>query len=105
MLYIVTQSGIPFPEINAMAASATEMIGGCLLIIGFLMFPASLMLAGVMAVAFVTNYLPDMPTTSVLGAIKFLAYNIEFLYVLIFAWLMFEGPGKLSLDYWLMKKQ
>ena len=103
MLHIVTQSGIPFPEINAMAASVSEMVGGGLLVVGLFTMPASLILAGVMGVAFVTNYLPDMPTGSILSAIKFLAYNIEFLYVLIFTWLMFEGPGKISLDSWLRK--
>lgn len=104
MLNIVTQSGIPFPELNAVFASVTELVGGILLAIGLLTIISAFMLANVMVVALITNFISDMPTDSLLSASNYFVYTSEFLYVLIFAWLIFAGPGKVSLDYMLMKK-
>ncbi len=99
MVALIAQSGIPFPELNATMAAGSELVGGVLLILGLFTPLGAAMLGSVMLVAFVTQFLGDMPTTSVLGAINYLAYTAEFLYLLIFFWLLCEGAGKASLDH------
>jgi len=93
---------IPLPTLNAVAASGTECIGGLLLMLGLFTRFATPALTGVMVVAYLTAEReallgifgnPDKFT----GADPFL-----FLYaaLIVFAF----GPGKLSVDGLLRKK-
>jgi putative oxidoreductase len=104
MVNIVTQSGIPFPEINAYMASATEFFGGLLLAAGLFTLISAFMLASVMLVALLTNFIGDMPTDSLLSASNYLVYTPEFLYVALFVLIMFVGPGAFSVDQILFNK-
>lgn len=102
MVYIVTQSGIPFPELSAQIASATEFFGGLLLAVGLFTVISAFMLLNVMLVALLTNFISSMPTDSLLSASNYLVYTPEFLYMALFALILCVGPGVLSLDHLLL---
>jgi putative oxidoreductase len=58
-----------------------------------------------MIVAIVTTELPAMPKgLSPLNWLDDFLYLPEVLYVLFFFWLICSGPGKFSVDYWLVGK-
>jgi putative oxidoreductase len=93
--------GIPFPYFNTIMASSTEMIGGILLLLGLFSRIASIPLAAVMVVSYLTagydtlvalfiNFNPD----------PFVSHtSFLFLYAVLIVFCF--GPGKISLDYWL----
>ncbi len=105
MLETITQTGIPFPEFNAIFVSSVEFIGGGLLALGLLSSVWALMLTGVMVVAVWTVGLGTIPDgLSSLAWLSYFLYLPEVLYILIFFWLIFSGPGKISIDYLLVRK-
>jgi putative oxidoreductase len=94
--------GIPAPMVNAIAAGATECVGGALLAIGLFSRFAALALTGVLMVAYVTaereallaiGSNPDKFTESA-------PFLFLFAVLIVFAF----GPGKLSLDAMARKK-
>ncbi len=100
MLETITQTGIPFPEFNAIFVSSVEFIGGGLLALGLLSSVWALMLTGVMVVAVWTVGLGTIPDgLSSLAWLSYFLYLPEVLYILIFIWLIISGPGKISIDY------
>ena len=105
MLETITQTGIPFPEFNAIFVSSVEFIGGGLLALGLLSSVWALMLTGVMVVAVWTVGLGTIPDgLSSLAWLSYFLYLPEVLYILIFIWLIISGPGKISIDYLLARK-
>lgn len=88
---------LPAPKLNAIAAGATECLGGALLAVGLLARPASVPLAATMLVAYGTAHREELgaifsaPDTFI-GAEPFL-FLLASLLVLAF------GPGKWSLDH------
>ncbi len=93
---------LPFPRLNAMAAGSVECFGGALLLLGLFTRFVSPALIFTMAVAYATadNEAlraifsdPDKFT----GAAPFLFLAAG---VIVFVF----GPGKFSLDVWLLKK-
>ena len=90
--------GIPAAEILAPFVASTELVCGALIAIGLATRPAAVMLCGVMTVAIVTAAAPEKHiTASWHGLLDFL-YLPEVLFFLLFAWLVFSGPGRASLD-------
>lgn len=90
-----TQLGIPFPTFNASMVAATETLGGALLIIGLFSRLAALPLAITMIVAIATAKLGDVSSAADLFGLS------EFLFIVIFLWIIVAGPGCVSLDaYW-----
>jgi putative oxidoreductase len=58
-----------------------------------------------MAVATVTSAVSTLPKgLSPLSRLDDFLYLPEVLYMLFFIWLIFSGPGKFSIDYWLAGK-
>jgi len=84
---------IPAPYANAVLVSSIELVGGALLIAGLGTRVAAMLLAGVMAVAIWTAKLPE------LHGVVDLVTTIEVAYLGSFAWLMFAGAGRASLDH------
>lgn len=94
--------GLPMPQLNAIAAGTTECLGGALLLLGLFSRWATVPLMFVMIVAYVTTERPALhaifrDTDKFVSATPF-----QFLLValLVFAF----GPGKLSLDALVRKK-
>ena len=92
-----TEWEIPFPAFSAALSGYTELIGGALLVVGLLTRLASIPLCINMVVAIVT-----VNIKRVSGLDEFVELA-EPLYALVFLWLVFTGPGRVSLDYWLWR--
>jgi putative oxidoreductase len=97
------ESKIPFPRQMAYFVSGVEFVGGCLLTLGFLANPACMALLIDMIAATVVIARSAVPKG--LQPLKWLddfLYLPESLYVLFFIWMLCSGPGKFSVDYWLV---
>jgi putative oxidoreductase len=91
---------IPFPQAMTYFVSASELVFGCMLAIGFLSTVASFAMLIDMLVAIATTHLAGNPKgLSPLNWVDDFLYFPEVLYVLFFVWLICSGPGKFSLDY------
>ena len=105
MYETLVEAKVPFPHLMTYFVSAVEFIGGSLLTVGLLSSLACLALMVDMLVAILTTKLSAMPKgLSPLNWVDDFLYLPEVLYVLFFIWLIFSGPGKFSVDYWLASK-
>jgi len=85
--------GIPFPHLNELISASIEFFGGICLILGLATRLVSVPLAVVMVVAIFTAQIEKVKT---LGDFLYLP---EVLLLVIFVWLVFSGPGKVSIDH------
>ena len=93
---------VPFPRQTAYFVASVEFVCGSMLTVGFLSSFACVTLMIDMIVAILTNSLATVPKgLSSLNWLDDVLYLPEVLYVLFFIWLIFSGPGKFSIDYWL----
>lgn len=90
--------GIPFPHANAFVVASIEFVGGILLVIGLATRLVSVPLAFIMLVAILTA---QIKTVNTLGDFLYLP---EVLLLVIFVWLVFSGPGRVSIDHFLARK-
>jgi putative oxidoreductase len=90
--------GIPLPAFSAALSAYTELIGGALIVLGLLTRLAAIPLCINMIVAVLTVKLK-----TVTGLDEFVELD-EPLYALVFLWLVFSGPGRISLDHLLWKR-
>lgn len=90
--------GIPMASIQAPFVSGLEFIGGLCLLLGLGTRLFSALLAFTMVVAIYTTQLSDFEGLGDLFG------NSEFLYILLFFFLMVKGAGKVSFDSFLSKK-
>lgn len=90
--------GIPFPEVMTPFASAVELVGGLLLVLGLFTRLAAVPLAVVMIVAIATVLWPDVDSLDTL-----LGFS-ESAYLAIFLWLAVAGPGVISIDHALQRR-
>ncbi len=90
--------GIPFPHFNAVFVSTVEFVGGICLILGLATRIFSAQLTVVMLVAILTS---EIKKVSTLGDFLYLP---EVSLLIIFVWLVFSGPGKISIDHLLSHK-
>ena len=86
--------GIPLASLQAPFVATLELVGGAALVVGFGTRIFSALLAGTMAVAILTARLQE---ASVKTAGDFF-YLQEWLLLLLLVWLVFSGPGKVSVD-------
>ena len=101
----LVKAKVPFPRQTAYFVASVEFICGSLLAVGLLSSPAGVALLIDMIVAILTNTLATVPKgLSSLNWLDDVLYLPEVLYVLFFIWLIFSGPGKFSVDYWLAGK-
>ena len=94
-----TDLGIPMPHANAVMVSFVELIGGSLLLIGLGSRLAALPLMASMAVAILTAQRENVHGLPDLFGL------VEWTYLALLLWVAFAGPGKASLDHWLMGKK
>lgn len=94
---LFTNLKIPMPELNAWFVSGLEFFGGMLLVIGLgtrvvaLMLSFSMLVAGLTAIFPKDGFLDSLLSTEVLA-------------MLMLFWLVFSGPGTISVDHLLKKK-
>jgi len=101
----LVQAKIPFPRFTAYFVSGVDFVCGSLVALGFLSSPACVVLLIDMVVATVTSAVATLPKgLSPLSWLDDLLYLPEVLYVLFFIWVICAGPGKFSVDYWLVGK-
>jgi putative oxidoreductase len=101
----LVEAKVPFPHVMTYFVSGVELVGGSLLIVGFVSSLASVALLADMLAAILTTKLSAMPKgLSPLNWLDDFLYLPEVLYVLFFIWLICSGPGKFSVDYWLAGK-
>jgi putative oxidoreductase len=84
--------GIPAPELQAPFVAGVELVGGVLILFGLLTRISAVPLVGTMVVAIITAKKEDISSLSDLFATS------EFLYIVLFVWLIVAGAGKYSLD-------
>jgi putative oxidoreductase len=98
----MVEAHIPFPHFNAVFVSLVEFVCGGCLTLGLLTRVCALVLACVMVVAIATNRLQSIRSSGVLPWLDDFLYLPEVLYVIILVWLIFSGPGRYSIDGWLL---
>ena len=102
MYETLVEARVPFPHLMTYFVSSVEFVGGSLVTVWFLSSPACVALLVDMLVAILTTKLSAMPKgLSPFNWLNDFLYLPEVLYVLFFIWLIFSGPGKFSIDYWL----
>ena len=84
--------GIPYPGLQAPFIATLELVGGAALIVGAGTRVFSFLLASTMAVAIMTAHREDIEAFSDVFKIY------EFVYILVFTFLMTRGAGFVSLD-------
>jgi putative oxidoreductase len=93
-----TSLGLPAPAFQAHLVAYTEFIGGMLLMAGLATRIASVALGIIMIVALRTALAADI------GGVTDLVGIIEFVYLVILAWLAVAGPGKAAVDTLIARK-
>lgn len=84
--------GIPFPAFSAALSAGTEFVAGGLIMIGLLTRLAAIPLIINMVVAIAVVVIKNV------GSFDDFVELDEFVYILIFFWLLMAGPGKVSID-------
>ena len=90
--------GIPLPALSAAVCAGTELVGGALIMLGLATRVAMLPMIFNMLVALAVVVLPGISTLD-----EFVELD-EVLYVTVFAWLLFAGPGRASLDHLIARR-
>ena len=87
-------SEIAYPAVMSKfwIAGMLELIGGALHMEGLFTRPVAFVLSGLMAVAYWTDHAPQKPLPALNGG------DAAILYCFIFLYLVFAGPGPISLD-------
>jgi putative oxidoreductase len=104
MLETIRHAGLPRPDLTAPVMSTLEFTCGAMLCLGLLTPVACVMLIGVMLGALVTTQVPRLKAASALDWLGQFLYLPEVLYLVILWWLLFAGPGWLSLDRVLLSR-
>jgi putative oxidoreductase len=99
MYETLASARIPLPHFMAYFVSSVEFVGGCLLVMGLLSSLCCAALIIQMIVAILTVRLATIPAgLSFLDWLDDLLYLPETMYIIILAWLICSGPGRLSVD-------
>jgi putative oxidoreductase len=89
--------GISFANPGAMSG-AFELVGGALIVLGLVTRPAAFILSGMMAYAYWAVHFPQGPfPVNTMG-------DPAILYCFIFLYLVFAGPGPISVEALLRKR-
>ncbi len=89
--------GIPYAAFSAGFSAGVEFVGGGLIMLGLLTRLTSLTMIINMLVAIALVVIKNVHSFD-----DFVELD-EFVYILIFFWLLMAGPGKVSLDAWLAR--
>ncbi len=105
MYETLVEAKVPFPQLMTYFVSGVEFVGGSFLTVGFLSSLSCVALLVDMLVAILTAKLSTLPKgLSPFGRLDDFLYLPEVLYVLFFILLICFGPGKFSVDHWLVGK-
>ena len=99
MQQTLIEAHLPFPKLNAIFVSTVECVCGLLLVLGALTPLASALLGCLMLVAIGTIAIRNVKASSAAEWLSAFLYLPEVLYLVIFIWLFFSGPGWLSIDH------
>lgn len=90
--------GIPFPGFSAGLSAWTELVGGLFLMLGLFtrLTCIPMIINMIVAITLVVSHN--------LGSLDDFVEADEVTYILIFAWLLIAGPGKVSLDTLLARR-
>lgn len=90
--------GIPFPAFSAGMSAGVEFVGGGLIMLG--------LLTRLTSIAMIVNMLVAIGLVAIKNVHAFddFVELDEFVYILIFFWLLLAGPGKASVDAWLARR-
>jgi len=91
--------GIPLPHLNAVVVSFVELIGGGLLLLGLASRLSALPLVASMVVAILTAQRENVHGLADLFGL------VEWTYLALLLWVALAGPGKASLDHFLVTKK
>ncbi len=93
-LFALPPRAMPAPELLSLAGTASllELIGGTLIILGLFTRPVAFLLSGQMAVGYFLVHAPKSPFPAVNGG------DAAILFCFVFLYLVFAGPGPLSVD-------
>jgi|GEM_PF-564556 putative oxidoreductase len=105
LLQTLQGAKVPLANFNAYFVPFLEFACGILIIIGFLTTLSSFILFMIMIGAIIIDRLASLIQHAGIISFENFLYLPEFLYGLMFFWLFFSGPGKLSLDYRYGKKK
>lgn len=97
-----TSFGLPAPMVNAVLAGSTECFGGLLLLIGLGSRLAAIPLIGTMIVAYLTVHLDSIKT--IWDDSDNFVTQAPFLFLLAAVIAFVFGPGKFSVDHFLIRK-
>ncbi|HEU5246971.1 MAG TPA: DoxX family protein [Candidatus Udaeobacter sp.] len=95
----LVKAHVPFREFNAVFVSTVEFVCGLLLVLGALTPLTCAMLGCVMIMAIATTAIRNIKAASLLGWLSEFLYLPEVLCLVILVWLLFSGPGWLSIDH------
>lgn len=104
LIETLIESGIPFPQLNAVFVSSVELFFGVLLMVGLLTPLCAVMLGGSMVVAIMTNAIYRVHGDSLLNWLDNFLYLPEVLLLLMLSWLFFSGPGRVSIDHHFLRR-
>ncbi|MFQ5551166.1 MAG: DoxX family protein [Gemmatimonadales bacterium] len=90
--------GIPLPHLNALVVASLEFFGGACLVLGVGTRVIALLLGFTMLVAIITAQISEVHT---LGDFLYLP---EVLLAVLLTWLVFSGPGRVSVDHVLARR-
>jgi putative oxidoreductase len=91
----VASKGIPLASVLAPAAALSEFLGGLLLALGlFTRVSAAFMLTTMLVAGFVVH-----------AADPFMKKELAFTYATLLAGVLLAGPGRFSLDQWLVRRR
>ncbi|HEY2499198.1 MAG TPA: DoxX family protein [Candidatus Angelobacter sp.] len=102
---MLQQLGVPLPHLAGWLTIGTEILGGVAILLGFLVFWASIPLAFVLLVAMITIHLPygfsSVRVVSISASgVGFgpVGYEVDLLYLAALLMFALQGPGPLALD-------
>ncbi|PYI59483.1 MAG: DoxX family protein [Verrucomicrobia bacterium] len=98
MRQTLIEAHVPFPEFNAVFVSIVEFVCGLLLVLGALTPLACAMLGCAMTIAIPTTAIRNIKASCPINWIAEFLYLPEVLYLVILLWLLFSGPGWVSVD-------
>ncbi|MDA2937673.1 DoxX family protein [Acidobacteria bacterium AH-259-A15] len=91
--------GIPLAHVQAPFVATIELVGGLCLVLGLGSRIFSALLTGVMSVAILVTLTQEGVTILPHDTLANVLYLPEVGFLVIFVWLVFSGPGKISCDH------